>query len=94
MLFGMVVPCIRSALFHIHTKQNENRKPHHEHEEKNVWRMLPVASKMSPTTNGPKDELDYGKKKISMPARLRDRSASYLVNAYHRTSSPFGISPA
>ena len=75
----MVVPCIRPALFHIHTKQNGSRKPHHEHEEK--ARLLDVAC-------GIRDESDkkrtqkrarLQKKEISTPVRLHNISASYFV---------------
>ena len=76
---GMVIPYIRHALFHIPTKQNGNRKPHHEHEEKE--RVPDVA-------RGVRDESDNkrtqkraqrGKRKIRMAVRLRNRFASNLV---------------
>ena len=75
---GMVVPCVRPALFHIATKQNGNRKPHHAHKEK---------ERVPDVVRGAQDEFDNKwtpkrarlKKKISLPVRLRNRSASYFV---------------
>ena len=64
--FGMIVPCIRPALFHIHTKQNGNRKPYHEHEEKE--RVAYVA-------HGVRDESDNKRTQKNSSTAGRKRSA-------------------